>query len=114
MSPSALQVIEALAMQAAADRAEAQQKLHKKSQKPQKSMREISEEGLAAPIAKDNKYGAQAATCSHIAAFHISHCETEGPLQCAALIILVSHMRADAMSGDSRCWLPWGINMAKD
>lgn len=59
-------------MQAAADRAEVEQKLHKKSQKPQKSMKEIREEGLAAPIAKDNKYGAQAAMLSYHCLSHLS------------------------------------------
>ncbi|KAL3141087.1 hypothetical protein ABBQ38_003443 [Trebouxia sp. C0009 RCD-2024] len=47
--------------QAAADRAETEQKLHKHSQKPHKSMREIRDDGLAVPIASDNKYGARAA-----------------------------------------------------
>lgn len=41
--------------QAAADRAETERKLHKHSQKPQKSMREIRDDGLAIPIASDNK-----------------------------------------------------------
>ena len=90
-------------VQAAADRAEAEQKLNKKSQKPQKSMREIREEGLAVPIAKNNKYGAQAATCFHMTAFHISDCWTEGPLPHAALVVFLSHVRSDALSGAFKC-----------
>ena len=46
--------------QAAADRASTEQGLHKSKQKRQKSMKEIRQEGLDQPIAKDNKYGAQA------------------------------------------------------
>ncbi len=46
--------------QAAADRAHTEQKSRKTRDKPQKSMKELRQEGLAAPIATDNKYGAHA------------------------------------------------------
>ena len=47
--------------QAAADRASTEDKLNKSKSSRQRSMKEIREEGLAAPIATDNKYGAQIA-----------------------------------------------------
>lgn len=50
--------------QAAADRARTEQKLKQSKQKPQKSMKEMRQEGLEQPIAADNKYGANA-NCTH-------------------------------------------------
>lgn len=100
-------------MQAAADRLEVEQKLHKKNQKPQKSMKEVREEGLAAPIATDNKYGAQAAKRSQTNACSVCCCWQEGVLPRAAVVGLLSHARLDELPGAFKCWLQWDINRAK-